>query len=179
MANTSLRLLARFLWVGLLLSAAACQMVPPGIRPVSGFELERYLGKWHEIARLDHPFERGLTRVTAEYRRRADGDVKVINRGFNAAQNEWSEVIGKAYFVQGEDVGQLKVSFFGPFYGGYNIIELDKADYRYALVAGPDYSYLWVLARSPDLERATLERLVNKAKALGFPTEELIYGSSE
>ena len=175
MANTSMRLLARFLWIGLLLSAISCQMAPPGIRPVSGFNLERYLSKWHEIARLDHPFERGLTRVTAEYRRRSDGGVKVINRGFNAAQNEWSEAIGKAYFVQGADVGQLKVSFFGPFYGGYNIIELDKVDYQYALVAGPDYSYLWVLARSPDLERATLERLVKKAKSLGFPTEELIY----
>lgn len=175
MANTSMRLLARFPWVGLLLSAVSCQMAPPNIQPVSGFELERYLGKWHEIARLDHPFERGLTRVTAEYRRRADGGVKVINRGFNAAQNEWSEAIGKAYFVQGADVGQLKVSFFGPFYGGYNIIELDKADYQYALVAGPDYSYLWVLARSPKLERATLERLVKKAKSLGFATEELIY----
>ena len=165
----------RLLCVGLLFAAVSCQMAPPGIRPISGFELERYLGKWHEIARLDHPFERGLTRVTAEYRRRADGGLKVINRGFNAAQNEWSEAIGKAYFVQSADVGQLKVSFFGPFYGGYNIIELDKADYQYALVAGPDYSYLWVLARSPKLERATLERLVKKAKSLGFPTEELIY----
>ena len=154
-------------------------MAPPGIRPVSGFELERYLGKWHEIARLDHPFERGLTRVTAEYRRRADGGLKVINRGFNAAENEWREAIGKAYFVRGAQVGQLKVSFFGPFYGGYNIIALDKADYQYALVAGPDYSYLWILARSPDLQRATLKRLVDKAKSLGFPTEELIYGSSE
>lgn len=169
------RLLAGLLCVGLLLSAVSCQMAPPGIRPVSGFELERYLGKWHEIARLDHPFERGLTRVTAEYRRRADGGVKVINRGFNVEQNEWHEAIGKAYFVRSAEVGQLKVSFFGPFYGGYNIIALDKADYQYALVAGPDYSYLWVLARSPGLERVTLERLVDKAKSLGFPTEELIY----
>ena len=170
-----MRLVARLLCVGLLWSAASCQMAPPGIRPVSGFELERYLGKWHEIARLDHPFERGLTRVTAEYQRRADGGLKVINRGFNTAENEWSEAIGKAYFVRGAEVGQLKVSFFGPFYGGYTIIELDKADYQYALVAGPDYSYLWILARSPDLQRATLERLVDKAKSLGFPTEALIY----
>ncbi len=173
--KTMPRLLSRLLCASLLLSAASCQMAPPEIRPISGFELDRYLGKWHEIARLDHSFERGLTRVTAEYRLRTDGGVKVINRGFDEDKNKWNEAIGKAYFVQGADIGQLKVSFFGPFYGGYNIIELDKVNYQYALVAGPDYSYLWILARSPDLRQDTLERLVKKAKSLGFPTEELIY----
>ena len=83
--------------------------------------------------------------------------------------------LGKAYFVSDPDVGQLKVSFFGPFYGGYNIMELDKDDYQYALVAGPDRSYLWILARSPKLDQETLDALVNIAKNANFPIEELIY----
>ena len=161
------------LFISLLVTA--CGIAPENIKPVSGFEIDRYLGKWYEIARLDHSFERGLTKVTAEYSLRDDGGVKVINRGFDATTNEWDEAEGKAYFVDAPDIGQLKVSFFGPFYGGYNIIELDKEDYQYSLVAGPDYSYLWILARSPDLDQAIIDKLVSQAKTLGFPTEELIF----
>ena len=153
----------------------ACVDVPEGTEPVNGFELNRYLGKWYEIARLDHSFERGLTRVTADYSLRDDSGIKVINRGFNPDKSEWEEATGKAYFVDKPDVGQLKVSFFGPFYGAYNILELDKSAYRYALVAGPDRSYLWILARSPELDQTIIDQLVQKAKSLGFPTDELIY----
>jgi apolipoprotein D and lipocalin family protein len=152
----------------------ACTGAPEGVEPVSDFELDRYLGTWYEIARLDHRFERGLSNVTANYSLRDDGGVKVINRGYNAEDQEWDEAEGKAYFVGDEDVGQLKVSFFGPFYGGYNVIELDKAGYQYSMVAGPDRSYLWILSRSPDLDDAVLERLLAKAGDLGFPLDELI-----
>jgi apolipoprotein D and lipocalin family protein len=152
----------------------ACTGAPEGVEPVSDFELDRYLGTWYEIARLDHRFERGLSNVTANYSLRDDGGVKVINRGYNAEDQEWDEAEGKAYFVGDEDVGQLKVSFFGPFYGGYNVIELDKAGYQYSMVAGPDRSYLWILSRSPDLDDAVLERLLAKAGDLGFPLGELI-----
>ena len=144
------------------------------MKPVSGFELDRYLGTWYEIARLDHSFERGLSNVTATYSLRDDGGVKVINRGYNAEDGKWDEAAGKAYFTGDEDVGQLKVSFFGPFYGGYNVIELDKDGYRYSMVAGPDRSYLWILSRTPDLDDAVLERLLAKASELGFPVGELI-----
>ncbi|HNP63090.1 MAG TPA: lipocalin family protein [Woeseiaceae bacterium] len=151
-----------------------CTGVPDGIETVSGFELQRYLGTWYEIARLDHSFERGLSQVTAEYSLRDDGGVRVINRGYNATAGEWDEAIGKAYFTGDSNVGRLKVSFFGPFYGGYNIIELDEVDYQFSLVAGPDRSYLWVLSRTPQMDAATLEKLVQKAKALGFETDKLI-----
>ena len=108
----------------LLMLLAGCTGVPEGVQPVTGFELERYLGTWYEIARLDHPFERGLSRVTAEYSRRDDGGVRVVNRGYAAADGRWNQVEGKAYFVESPDLGRLKVSFFGPFYGGYNIFAL-------------------------------------------------------
>lgn len=157
---------------GALLSG--CTGVPEGIKPVTGFELDRYLGTWYEVARLDHRFERGLSQVTASYSLRDEGGVQVVNRGFNAAKGEWKEAEGKAYFIDGPDVGRLKVSFFGPFYGAYNIFELDKDDYQYSMITGPNRSYLWILARQPELDPETLERLVAKASELGFATDELI-----
>lgn len=153
----------------------ACTSLPDNIQPVTNFEAGRYLGRWYEIARLDHSFERGLSRVTAQYSQRADGGIDVINRGWNASEKKWEEARGKAYFVEGPTVGHLKVSFFGPFYGAYGIFELDRQDYRYALVSGPDKSYLWLLARSPVLDAATQQRLVARAAALGFDTGKLIF----
>lgn len=153
---------------------AACLGMPEGVRPVEGFELERYLGKWYEIARLDHSFERGLTRVTAEYSLREDGGVRVINRGFSAAKQEWNEAEGKAYFVAGEDQAYLKVSFFGPFYGSYVVFELDREAYQYAFIAGPDTSYLWLLARTPVVSDEVLRRFTERAAELGFATDSLI-----
>ncbi|WP_434113823.1 lipocalin family protein [Methylocaldum sp. GT1TLB] len=154
---------------------AGCAGIPKGVSPVQGFELSRYLGAWYEIARLDHSFERGLTRVTATYGLREDGGIKVVNRGFDSRKQEWREATGKAYFVESPDIGRLKVSFFGPFYGGYNIIDLDKENYSYALVSGPTRSYLWILAREKTLESSVLHHLVTKAEALGFATDRLIY----
>lgn len=156
----------------LLLSG--CLGMPAGVTPVTGFDLQRYLGTWYEIARLDHSFERGLTRVTADYSLREDGGVRVLNRGWSAAAGEWEEAEGRAYFVEDSSTGYLKVSFFGPFYGSYVITELGREEYDYALVSGPDTSYLWILARTPTLEPAVLERLVARARALGFPADELI-----
>lgn len=106
-----------------------CVKLPENVQPVTGFEPDRYLGTWYEIARLDHSFEEGLSKVTAEYSLRDDGGIRVINRGFSAEKNEWQEAEGKAYFVEDKDTGYLKVSFFGPFYGAYGIFELDKEDY--------------------------------------------------
>ena len=142
--------------------------------PVTDFDLDRYLGTWYEIARLDHSFERGLTRVSAEYSLRPDGGVRVLNRGFNAAKNRWQEAEGRAYFVLDPNTAYLKVSFFGPFYGAYIVTELDP-DYRHVLVSGPNHDYLWILARTPHLEATVRDRLVARAKALGFATDELIW----
>lgn len=165
------------LFLALVLSA--CTGVPEQVTPVEGFEVQRYLGKWYEIARLDHSFERGLTQVTAEYSPRDDGGIRVVNRGYDAENDTWRQAEGKAYLVSRPDLGRLKVSFFGPFYGGYNIIELDHRDYTYSLVCGPDRSYLWILAREPTLDPEILNRLVQKANALGFATERLIYPQQE
>jgi len=159
----------------LVLFLAGCVGAPEHVQPVNNFELPRYLGTWYEIARLDHSFERNLEQVTATYSLRDDGGVRVVNKGFNPAKNKWKEAEGKAYFVGKPDIGQLKVSFFGPFYGGYNIIELDKENYQYSLVCGPDLSYLWILARTPQLDKRIVDRLLARAKELGFATEQLIF----
>lgn len=162
------------LMASLLLALAGCTSAPPNVQPVGNFQLERYLGSWYEIARLDHSFERGLTRVTADYSLRPDGGVKVVNRGYAADRQEWKEAEGKAYFVGRPDQGHLKVSFFGPFYGAYVIAELDK-DYQYSLVTGPDTSYFWILARTPTLDEAVKQRLVDRAASLGVDTRKLIF----
>jgi len=157
------------------LLAAGCTGLPQGVTPVTDFDVNRYLGEWYEIARLDHGFEKGLEKVTARYSLQQDGGLRVVNRGFDAASGQWREAEGKAYFIDDPQTGRLKVSFFGPFYGGYNIIRLDHSGYRYALVCGPDTSYLWILARSPDLDRAIVDELVSYAADLGFDTSQLIY----
>ncbi|MDP2853103.1 MAG: lipocalin family protein [Smithellaceae bacterium] len=159
----------------LVLLVVSCGGIPDGVKPVDHFQMERYLGKWYEIARLDHSFERGLTRVTAEYSVREDGGVRVLNRGYLAKGSKWKEAEGKAYFAGRPDQGFLKVSFFGPFYGSYVIFELDREQYSYALVCGPDKSYLWLLARSPRMDEDVKKRLIAKAAAAGFDTNKLIY----
>ena len=163
------------LLVALVLLLTGCIGIPEKAKPVDHFKLEKYLGKWYEIARLDHSFERGLTRVTADYSLRDDGGLRVINRGFSAKENKWKEAEGKAYFVKGSDQGYLKVSFFGPFYGSYIVLELDHENYEYSLVCGPDKSYLWILARGPKIKEDIKNILIAKAAALGFDTNKLIY----
>lgn len=146
---------------------------------VPSFDPTQYVGTWYEIARLDNRFEKGLEQVTAQYSIEADGTLKVVNRGFNAKKNDWSEAVGKAKFVDaantdGTRTGRLKVSFFGPFYGEYNILELDKPYYNYALVSsGRDY--LWILSRTPQLTYPIKQHLMAKAKALGFATDQLLF----
>ena len=157
--------------VGNLLSG--CLGLPEGVQPVDEFDLQRYLGKWYEIARLDHSFERGLDHVTAEYSLREDGGIRVINKGFSTANNNWKEIEGKAYFVRDPNEGYLKVSFFGPFYGSYVVFDLDK-EYQYAFVAGVNKSYLWLLARTPTVSEELIKQFVEKANDLGFETGDLI-----
>lgn len=164
-------------WTSLLFFSfiIGCVGIPANVKPVSNFNLEKYLGKWYEIARLDHSFERGLTRVTAHYSLREDGGVRVLNRGYSEKEAKWKEAEGRAYFVNRPDQGYLKVSFFGPFYGSYIIFELDHEGYQYSLVSGPDKSYLWILARRPEIDDELKKMLVKKAAALGFSTEKLIF----
>jgi apolipoprotein D and lipocalin family protein len=155
---------------------AGCGQIPDGVEPVRGFEAERYLGRWYEVARLDHSFERGLDSISATYTARADGGIDVLNRGYDRAAGEWREARGRARFVGPRDVAMLEVSFFGPFYGGYNVVALDP-DYQLSLVAGPTRDYLWILARRPDPPRDAVERFVERARELGFDTGALIWVS--
>ncbi len=162
------------LWGCLLALLAGCVSRPEGVVPVQGFEQSRYLGKWYEIARLDHSFERGLAHVTAEYSLRDDGGLKVVNRGYSVGKQEWKEAVGKAYFIESPDTAYLKVSFFGPFYGAYVVFGLDD-HYQYSFVSGPDTDYLWLLAREPQVSEAVKQRFVENASALGFDTTQLIW----
>ncbi len=154
---------------------AGCLGKPAGVVPVGQFDVDRYLGRWYEIARLDHSFERGLSRVTADYSRQADGSIRVTNRGYSEERGAWKEAVGTARFVEGPDQGYLKVSFFGPFYGSYVVFELDEEGYQYAFVSGPNTSYLWLLARSPTIPASLKEQFKARATQLGFAADELIW----
>jgi apolipoprotein D and lipocalin family protein len=167
---------AVFLLIFCTLTLAGCSTAPPaGVTPVSPFEINRYLGKWYEIARLDHSFERGLSDVSATYQLQEDGSVKVINRGYDTQRQAWKEATGRALFIGDSNTASLKVSFFGPFYGGYHVVALDQKDYRWSLVSGPDRDYLWILAREKQLPADVKEQLVSQARSLGFATDKLIW----
>ena len=153
---------------------AGCYGYPKGVTPVKEFDLERYAGRWYEIARLDHAFEKGLEQVTADYRILEDGSVQVVNRGFSQESGEWKQAVGRATFVRDQDEGYLKVSFWGPFYSSYVVFGLDRQNYQYAFVSGPNESYLWLLARTPTVDRRILEMFVEAAHEKGFKTEDLI-----
>lgn len=157
-----------------VLILTGCLGMPETVTPVANFDLNRYLGKWYEIARLDHSFERGLERITAEYSMRDDGGVSVVNRGYSVEEDEWKVAVGKAYFVADENKGYLKVSFFGPFYGSYVIFEIDPG-YEYAFVSGPDSSYLWLLSRTPKVQQTIIETFKRISNELGFDTRNLIF----
>tara|TARA_B110000503_G_C7025638_1_gene361709 strand:- start:347 stop:862 length:516 start_codon:yes stop_codon:yes gene_type:complete len=157
-----------------LIFLGACTGIPEGIEPVTGFDQQRYLGSWHEVARLDHSFERGLTKVSAQYSLRGDGTIRVLNRGLDEKTGEWSEAEGVAKFVGTTDIAHLKVSFFGPFYGSYIVFELGD-DYEYAFVSGFNTDYLWLLSRTPDVSDVLKADFIARAVEFGFDADELIW----
>lgn len=159
--------------IALLFLMTGCTGVPKGIEPVTGFDQQRYLGTWYEIARLDHSFEEGLSQVTAEYSLNNDGSIKVVNRGYNAEAGEWKEAEGRAVFVGDSNVGHLKVSFFGPFYASYVVFELDD-QYTTAYITGYDRDYLWLMSRTPEVSDEVLDAFKERAEAEGFELGELI-----
>ena len=139
---------------------------------VSGFDINRYMGTWYEVARYPHRFEKELTAVTAQYSRNPNGTIKVINQGYHPEDREWkkAEAVGK--FKDDPSLGWLKVSFFWPFYADYKILHLDE-HYREAIITGPSFNYLWILARDPVLPKEELNRLIGKAEAFGFDPERI------
>ncbi len=155
-------------------SLFSCATIPQGVTAVTSFEKEKYLGKWYEIARFDFKFEEGLNNTTAEYALRNDGKIKVTNRGYDYTIGKWQEAIGKAKFVEDDTTAMLKVSFFGPFYSGYNVIALDE-EYKYALVCGASFDYLWILSRETSIPENIRKAYMDKAEQLGFNTTNLIW----
>jgi apolipoprotein D and lipocalin family protein len=152
----------------------SCKTIPKGAEAVSPFYKEKYLGKWYEVARLDFKFEKNLNNTTAEYSLNDNGTIKVDNQGYNTKKDEWSQAIGKAKFVDQEDIAMLKVSFFGPFYSGYNVIAIDP-EYQYALVAGKNTDYLWILSRETSIPDNIKAKYLKIAEDIGFKTSDLLW----
>ncbi|MBG6061289.1 apolipoprotein D and lipocalin family protein [Flavobacterium sp. CG_9.1] len=157
-----------------LLVMNSCSSMPKGAKVIQDFEKDKYLGNWYEIARLDFIFEKNLNNTTAEYSLNEDGTIQVVNRGYNYIKNKDVASTGKVKFAGDAKEGKLKVSFFGPFYSGYNIIGLDS-DYKYALVAGKSLKYLWLLSRDKTMPQEVKEAYLKTAKDLGYKTSELIW----
>lgn len=151
-----------------------CVSIPKNAVAVQPFSANKFMGKWYEIARFDYRFEKNLNNVTAEYSVNDDGSIKVKNRGYDTKTEKWKESIGKAKLVKGADKGRLKVSFFGPFYAGYNVVKIDK-DYKYALIAGNNLDYLWILAREKTIPEAIKEEYIKAAQKIGYDTSKLIW----
>jgi apolipoprotein D and lipocalin family protein len=158
----------------MIFSLCSCSTIPRGVTAVSPFDKGRYLGKWYEIARFDFKFEKGLNNTSAEYSIRKDGKIKVVNRGYDFQQETWKEAIGKAKFVDNDTIAMLKVSFFGPFYSGYNVIAIDTA-YTYALVSGASKDYLWILSRDKSIPENIKNNYLEKAKSLGYNISNLLW----
>lgn len=148
--------------------------IPDGVTAVQNFEKDKYLGKWYEIARFDFRFERNLDNTTAEYSLNPDGTIKVLNKGYNFKKQMWDSAEGKAKFVGSESEARLKVSFFGPFYAGYNVVDIDKG-YQTALVYGSSTKYIWILSRTKTIDNATKNRLLEKAKKDGYDVSQFIW----
>lgn len=144
------------------------------LKTVAHVDLERYLGKWYEIARYDHSFERGCSEVEAIYTKRDDGMIGVLNRCFIKEDNKTKEAHGRAKVVDEETNSKLKVTFFWPFYGNYWIIELAE-DYRFVVVSEPKKEYFWILSRTPVMEQADLDGILERTTALGFDARKLIW----
>lgn len=160
--------------IGLLYCVTSCKSSPYQSKAVTGFNSDKYLGEWYEVARFDFKYEKDLKNVTANYSKREDGKIKVLNKGFNYIENEWQEKEGKAKFVDGANKGALKVSFFGPFYAEYNVVMVDE-NYQTALVFGESTKYMWILSRTKTISNETKEKYVSYAKENGFPIENLVW----
>ena len=157
-----------------MLGLFSCATIPKNATAVTSFDKEKYLGKWYEFARFDFKFEKNLNNTTAEYSLNENGTIKVDNRGYNTVNNQWQQSIGKAKFVKNDSIAMLKVSFFGPFYGGYNVLAID-ADYKYALVAGGSLKYLWILSRETSIPEETKVKYLEIAENIGFETSNLLW----
>lgn len=164
--------------LGSMVLMSSCRTAPEGVSAVKPFDPKKYTGKWYEIARFDYRFEKNLNNVTANYSLNEDGSIKVVNRGYDYKKNEWKDATGKAKLAGDADEAKLKVSFFGPFYSGYNVIAIDP-QYRYALVAGESLDYLWLLSREKTMPEKIKQEYLRKAEEIGYQTSELVWVKHE
>ncbi|MDR6514319.1 lipocalin family protein [Chryseobacterium camelliae] len=160
--------------IGLVLLSSCSVGIPKGATAVKNFDADRYLGKWYEIARFDYRFEKDMDNVTAEYSKNPDGSIRVQNKGYNYVKKEWKQSVGEARFVDDKTEARLKVSFFKPIWAGYNVIELDD-NYQYALVVGNNLKYIWILSRTTTIPENVRQKFLEKAKSIGYNTDELIW----
>lgn len=172
--NVKNKIAAIALSLGLCILLDSCASIPNKAIPVQDFEINRYLGTWYEIARFDFRFEKDLDNVSAQYSLDKNGNVIVLNSGYHVVKNEWKKADGLAKFRGDKGVAALKVSFFGPFYAGYNVIALDD-NYQYALVAGKNLDYLWILSRDKSIPEEVKIKYLQIAKDIGYDTSELIW----
>lgn len=157
-----------------LIGACKSVKVPPGVNVVDNFDIKSYAGKWYEIARFDFKHEKDMNQVTAEYSLNEDGTIKVLNKGYDTKKGEWKESEGKADFVGDPTKGALKVSFFGPFYSGYNVVAMDPA-YENVLVFGESTDYIWFLSRNKTMPERVKEAFVKKAMDAGYDMSRLVW----
>jgi apolipoprotein D and lipocalin family protein len=155
-----------------LLAMTGCSTSYPPLATVDKVDIERYSGKWFEIARYEHYFEKGCTNATAEYAIRKDGKIKVTNKCI-LEEGEPIDAVGIAYATD-ETNSRLKVSFFRPFYGNYWILMLDD-DYSYAVIGDPSREYLWIISRTPTLDMSVKETILDALPELGYATDKLLW----
>lgn len=148
--------------------------IPKRAKAVQDFNPKKFFGTWYEMARLDYKWEKNLDNVNATYSLKPNGNIKVDNKGFDYTENKWKEKIGEARFVNSSSEGRLKVSFFKPFWAGYNVVDTDE-DYKYALVFGSDLRYMWILSKEKTIPEEYKERFLKKAQQTGYDTSKLIW----
>lgn len=167
-----------FILLAVMFGFLSCATIPKKAVAVKPFDKEKYLGKWYEIARFDFKFEKNLENTTAEYSINENGSIKVDNNGYDTIKKKWKQAIGKAKFVENDNIAKLKVSFFGPFFSGYNVIAIDE-EYNYALIAGKNLDYLWILSRETSIPENVKTNYLKIAKEIGYDTSRLLWISHD
>jgi len=147
---------------------------PKSFKVIENFDIMMYLGKWYEIARMDFKYEKNLSNVTASYQQNSHGEITVKNRGYDELKREWKEANGKALFNGKEHQGALKVSFFGPFFSGYNIIAMNPY-YENVLIFGEDTRYMWILSRKKEIPVHVKKIFIEIAQKAGYDTDRLTW----
>lgn len=135
-------------------------------------DIQRFMGRWYEIARYEHRFEKGMTHVSATYTLSGNGKIEVLNEGLKEGKHK--QIKGRAKQPNPQDPGKLKVSFFLWFYSDYYVLYIDP-EYRYLLVGSSSDKYLWIMSREKSLAKETLDQLLDKLRVRGYDTDKLLF----